>query len=423
MLTDITIKQFIPDLLKTRKLFDGGRNGLHILCYPSGRKVFAIKYAHPISKKDQTLTIGEYPYISLKTARTRAEAVRELRANGVDPKEAEHLKKASARAEAQDIFEQLSVDWMRVRGARWSEAYRHKVKTSLVRHLYPAIGKYPVTQISAPQLLYLLRPIEDSGRTDLAHTLLQHVSAIYRFAISSGRAQNDPAAALKGALAPHRQKNFSSITDPKQFAELLKAMEGYQGEYITKAALEFTMLTFQRSQSIRFARWDQIDWSNQLWRIPAEAMKMREPHLVPLSAQAVTLLKKLHPLTGDSDFIFPSLFSRRKPISENTMLHALVRLGYRGCMTVHGFRTSASTLLNEQGFNPDVIEAALAHVRGDIRSIYNRAKYLPERTRMYQWWADYCDRLRNGDATKIPGNTDTPKIEVANSFLPRLIAV
>jgi integrase len=423
MLTDITIKQFIPDLSKTRKLFDGGRNGLHILCYPSGRKVFAIKYAHPVTKKDQTLTIGEYPYISLKTARDRAETVREMRANGVDPREADLLKKVAARAASHDIFEQLTIDWIAVRGARWSASYRHKIHTMLARHLFPAIGKSAITQITAPKLLSLLRPIENSGRTDLAHTLLQQVAAIFRFAIASGRAVNDPSAALKDALAPHRQNSFASITDPEQFAELLTAMDGYQGEYITKAALEFTMLTFQRSLSIRLARWDQIDWSNQLWRIPAEAMKMREPHLVPLSTQAVTVLKKLHPLTGDSDFIFPCLLSRRKPISENTMLYALVRLGYRGRMTVHGFRTSASTLLNEQGFNPDAIEAALAHVRGDIRSIYNRAKYLPERTKMYQWWADYCDRLRRNTAVNERSINTLSEVVIANSSYPRLITV
>lgn len=328
-------------------------------------------------------------------ARDRAEAARGLRVLGVDPREEDKRRKEASRAAAEDTFEQLGNEWMKVRGARWSDTYIQKIRAMLEHHLYPAVGKKPITQISAPLLLSLLRPIEECGKTDLAHTLLQQAGAIFRFAIATGRAVNDPAAALRGALAPHREKNLNAITIPEEFAELLRAMDSYQGEYTTKAALEFTMLTFQRSQSIRLAKWDQIDWTNKLWRIPSEIMKMKEPHLVPLATQALDILRALKPVTGHSEYIFPCLFSRSKPISSNTMLYALVRLGYRGRMTVHGFRSTASTLLNENGHHPDVIEAALAHVRGDIRSIYNRAKYLPERVNLYQWWADYVDDLRH----------------------------
>lgn len=394
MLTDTGIRQLRPEPSKIKKLFDGNRTGLHILCHPSGRKTFAIKYTHPITRKEQTLTIGEYPHVSLKMARDRAEAARGLRVLGVDPREEEKRQKEASRAAAEDTFAQLGNEWMKVRGARWSDTYRHKIRAMLEHHLYPSIGKKPITQISAPLLLSLLRPIEECGKTDLAHTLLQQAGAIFRFAIATGRAVNDPAAALRGALAPHREKNLNAITIPEEFAELLRAMDSYQGEYTTKAALEFTMLTFQRSQSIRLAKWEQIDWTYKLWRIPSEIMKMKEPHLVPLATQALDILRALEPVTGHSEYIFPCLFSRSKPISSNTMLYALVRLGYRGRMTVHGFRSTASTLLNENGHHPDVIEAALAHVRGDIRSIYNRAKYLPERVKLYQWWADYVDDLR-----------------------------
>ncbi len=394
MLTDTAIRQLRPDPPKTKKLYDGARNGLHVLCHPSGRKTFAVKYTHPITRKEQTLTLGEYPHISLRAARESAEAARALRVQGVDPGEAKKRQREESRAAAEDTFEQIGAEWVKVRGARWSETYRHKIQAMLRHHLYPAIGKMPITLVSAPRLLALLRPIEESGKTDLAHTLLQQAAAIFRFAIATGKAVNDPAAALRGALAPHRQKNFAAITTPEEFGELLRAMDAYQGEYTTKAALEFTMLTFQRSQSVRLARWDQIDWTNRLWRIPAEIMKAKEPHLVPLATQAIDLLRALEPLTGHSEYLFPCLFSRAKPISENTMLYALVRLGYRGRMTVHGFRSTASTLLNENGHHPDVIEAALAHMRGDIRSIYNRAKYLPERVKLYQWWADYVLALR-----------------------------
>lgn len=401
MLTDTAIRQLQPEPPKVKKLHDGARNGLHILCHPSGRKVFAVRYTHPVTRKEQTLTIGEYPHVSLKMARDRAEKARGLRVLGVDPREDERRKEEAFRAAAEDTFEQLGREWMKVRGARWSEVYRHKIRTMLERHLYPVIGQKPITQVSAPLLLSLLRPIEECGKTDLAHTLLQQAAAIFRFAIATGRAVNDPAAALRGALAPHRERNLAAITTPEEFAELLRAMNSYQGEYTTKAALEFTMLTFQRSQSIRLAKWDQIDWTSKLWRIPAEIMKMKEPHLVPLATQTIDLLRTLEPVTGHSEYIFPCLFSHSRPISENTMLYALVRLGYRGRMTVHGFRSTASTLLNENGHHPDVIETALAHVRGDIRSIYNRARYLPERVKLYQWWADYVDRMRHFETALV----------------------
>lgn len=393
MLTDTFIKNLRPTQL-LKKHFDGNGTGLHLICHPGGKKTFAIKYRHPVSRKDQTFTIGEYPTIALKDARIQVDSVRGLLSQRIDPR-AHHLQNRSKeRAAIVDTFKNIGLDWMRVRGAGWSDSYRVKTATMLDRHLFSSLGSLPITQITAPQLLAVLRPIETAGKTDLAHTLMQHAGAIFRFAMATARGIADPAAALRGALTPHKQQNFPAITDPDEFAELLVAMDCYQGEYITRAAMEFTLLTFQRSQSIRFARWDQIDWNAKLWRIPAEIMKMKDPHVVPLSIQTEALLQTIRPLTGHGDYIFPSLTDRAKTISENTMLYALVRLGYRGRMTVHGFRTSASTLLNENGHHPDVIEAALAHTRGDIRSIYNKAKYLPERRTMYQWWADHCDELR-----------------------------
>lgn len=393
MLTDTFIKNLRPTPTP-RKHFDGNGTGLHLISHPGGKRTFVIKYIQPVTRKEQTFNIGEYPSTTLKDARDQAINTRVLLAQGIDPRELRAQARIKDKATIEDTFKNLAQDWTQVRGARWSESYRKKTETMLDRHLFSSLGAFPITQITAPQLLAVLRPIEATGKTDLAHTLMQHASAIFRFAMVTARAIADPAAALRGALAPHKQENFPSITDPDEFSELLVAMDSYQGEYITRAAMEFTLLTFQRSQSIRFARWDQIDWNAKLWRIPAEIMKMKEPHLVPMSRQTEELLKKIHPLTGQGDYIFPSMTDRAKTISENTMLYALVRLGYRGRMTVHGFRTSASTLLNENGYHPDVIEAALAHTRGDIRSIYNKAKYLPERRTMYQWWADHCDELR-----------------------------
>lgn len=397
MLTDTAIKQLRPTG-RLQKKFDGGGTGLHLLVQPTGSKSFAVKFVHPETRKEQTLTIGPYPAYTLREAREHASKARALLAKGLDPRQPAAGASARSDAARSHTFEDVAIDWTRVRGARWSDTYRHKVLTMLQRYLFAGLGSRPVASVHAGELLALLRPIEAAGHTDLAHTLLQHASGIFRFAVASGRAPVDPAAALRGALMPHRQENLAAVTTPAEFAELLRAMDAYQGEFVTKAALTFTMLTFQRSQSIRYARWDQIDWSARLWRVPAEIMKMKEPHLVPLARQSIDLLRAIQPLTGEREYLFTSLRCPGKPISENTMLYALFGMGYRGRMTVHGFRTTASTLLNENGHNADVIEAALAHTRGDIRAIYNRAKYLPERAALYQWWADYCERLTGGAA-------------------------
>lgn len=392
MLSDTAIKQAKP-ADRVRKMFDGRGTGLHLLVQPSGSKSFALKFVHPETRKEQTLTIGPYPAYSLQEAREQASKARALLAKGHDPRRPAGAASGGSEVFRAPTFDQVGLDWVRVRGARWSETYRHKVVTMLQRYLFAALGSRPVAAVQAGDLLAVLRPIEAAGHTDLAHTLLQHAGGIFRFAVATGRAPIDPAAALRGALMPHRQENLAAVTTPGEFAELLRAMDAFRGEFVTKAALTFTMLTFQRSQSVRYARWDQIDWSARLWRVPAEIMKMKEPHLVPLARQTIDLLRAIQPLTGERDYMFNSLRCPSKPLSENTMLYALYSMGYRDRMTVHGFRTTASTLLNENGHNPDVIEAALAHTRGDIRAIYNRAKYLPERAALYQWWADYCDGL------------------------------
>jgi integrase len=323
MLTDTALKQIRPGKTLT-KLFDGNGTGLHVLCHPGGAKTFAMKYRHPATGKDQTFTLGKYPAIGLKDARLHAANARTLLAKGLDPRQNAEMERAVVKAATVDTFELLAQEWIQVRGARWSDSYRVKIDTMLKRHLFPALGSLPITQLTAHQLLAVLRPIEASRKTDLAHTLMQQASAIFRFAVATQRASADPAAALRGALAPHKQENFPAVTTPVEFAAVLQAIDIYQGEFVTRAALAFTALTFQRSQSIRFAQWDQIDWNAKLWRIPAEIMKMKEAHLVPLSRQAIELLQALAPLTGNADYIFPSLTDRHKPISENTMLYALV---------------------------------------------------------------------------------------------------
>ncbi len=231
----------------------------------------------------------------------------------------------------------------------------------------------------------------------MAHRIQQHAGAIFRFAIATGRAVNDPVPSLRGALSTVSQEHYAALTDPLEYAQLLRDIDEYRGEVTTKVAMQFLALTLQRTKEVRFAEWSQFDFEAALWRIPAEIMKMREAHIVPLSKQANTVLKRLQPLTGAGRLVFPSTISRQRPISKNTVVYGLAGMGYKGRMTGHGFRSVASTLLNEKGVRSGLIERQLAHSeKNAVRAAYNRAEYLPERERMMQEWADYLGKLKAG---------------------------
>ena len=392
MLTDTAIRKAKPSDKPVRK-FDGG--GLYLEIAPTGGKLWRLKYR--FDGKEKRLALGTYPDVGLQAAREGRENARKLLAAGVDPGEQRKAEK-KARAEAgANTFEALGREWMATRGKEWTASYSSKTASSLERHAFPAIGSKPIAEISAPELLALLRAIEGRGTVDLAHRISQHCSAIFRFAISTGRAATDPVLSLRGALSTVKQEHYAALTEPAAFADLLRAIEAYRGEATTKTAMQLLALTFQRTKEVRFAEWSQIDLDAALWRIPAEIMKMREAHIVPLSRQAVAILKELQPLTGAGRLVFPSAISRERPISENTVIYALARMGYKGRMTGHGFRSVASTMLNEQGFRADLIERQLAHAeKNAVRAAYNRAEYLPERKAMMQTWADYLDKLKAG---------------------------
>jgi len=397
MLTDTAIRNAKPSDKPVRK-FDGG--GLYLEIAPTGGKLWRLKYR--FDGKEKRLALGTYPDVGLQTAREGRENARKLLAAGVDPGEQRKAEK-KARAEAgANTFEALGREWMATRGKEWTASYSSKTASSLERHAFPAIGAKPIAEITAPDLLALLRAIEGRGTVDLAHRISQHCSAIFRFAISTGRAATDPVLNLRGALSTVKQEHYAALTEPAAFADLLRAIETYRGEATTKTAMQLLALTFQRTKEVRFAEWSQIDLDAALWRIPAEIMKMREAHIVPLSRQAVAILKELQPLTGAGRLVFPSAISRERPISENTVIYALARMGYKGRMTGHGFRSVASTMLNEQGFRADLIERQLAHAeKNAVRAAYNRAEYLPERKKMMQAWADFLDKLKAG-AEVIP---------------------
>ena len=383
---------------KPVRMFDAG--GLYLEVAPSGGKWWRFKYRY--GGKEKRLSLGVYPDVSLKVARSKRDDARTLLAAGADPgaqRKAEKLAKAESGG---NTFEALGREWMATRGEEWTESYASKTASALERHAFPAIGAKPITDITAPDLLALLRAIESRGTVDMAHRIQQHCGAIFRFAIATGRAVNDPVPSLRGALSTVKQEHYAALTDPAEFAALLRSIEDYRGEATTKAAMQLLAFTFQRTKEVRFAEWVQIDLDAALWRIPAEIMKMREAHIVPLSRQAVDVLKGLQPLTGAGRLVFPSSITREKPISENTVVYALARMGYKGRMTGHGFRSVASTLLNEQGYRADLIERQLAHAeKNAVRAAYNRAEYLPERKKMMQQWADYLDKLKAG-AEVIP---------------------
>ncbi len=396
-LSDTAIKNTKPQA-KPIKVRDGG--GLYLLINPNGSRWWRLDYR--FDGKRKTLSMGIYPDVPLKTARSRRDDARVLLADGVDPGAQRKAEKQAKSEAGSNTFEALAREWMATRGKEWTESYASKTKSALERNAFPAIGSKPITEITAPNLLAMLRAIESRGIVDMAHRIQQHCGAIFRYAIATGRAIADPVPSLRGALSTVKKEHYAAITDPAEYAELLRDIDNYRGEATTKAAMQLLALTFQRTKEVRFAEWSQFDLAAALWRIPAEIMKMREAHIVPLSKQAIEILNRLQAITGGGRLVFPSSISRERPISENTVVYGLARMGYKGRMTGHGFRSVASTLLNEQGYRPDIIERQLAHSeKNAVRAAYNRAEYLPERKNMMQEWADYLDKIKVG-ADVIP---------------------
>lgn len=377
------------DAPKARKLFDG--EGLYLLIQPNGSKLWRLKYR--IGGREKLLALGSYPEVSLKVARERMRVAKRDLSLSVDPSA---KRKADRRAQA-DTFEAMGKEWLELQRKKLSTASFTKSEW-LLKLVQPFIGLQPIRSITAADLLPALRKIEGRGRHETAHRAKQKAGQVFRYAVATGRADRDPTADLRGALAPVVTKSRAALTDPRRVGALLRAIDGYEGQPSTAYALKLSPLLFVRPEELRFARWEEItlDAKDPLWRIPGERMKMGEEHLVPLPRQAVALIRELEPLTGPAGLLFPGLISGSKPISENTINAALRRIGYsQDEMTAHGFRATASTLLNELGHPPDLIELQLAHVERDkVRAAYNRSKRLAERRRMMQAWADHLDVLR-----------------------------
>lgn len=339
-----------------------------------------------------------YPDVSLADARQRRDDARKLLANGVDPGTVKQQAKRSIRETAGNSFEMIAREWFAKHSANWDSSHGEKIIRRLERDIFPWIGVRPIAEVTAPELLSALRRIENRGALETAHRAHQNCGQIFRYAVATGRAERDPSADLRGALPPAHETHHASITDPKAIGELLRAIQGYQGSFITKCALQLAPLLFVRPGELRRAEWAEFDLDKAEWRIPGEKMKMLAPHIVPLSNQAVKILHDLHAFTGHGHYVFPGVRTADRPMSDNTVLSALRRLGYeKNEMTGHGFRSMASTMLNEQGWNRDAIERQLAHAERDaVRAAYNYAEHLPERRRMMQHWSDFLDGLAAG---------------------------
>jgi integrase len=394
MLTNAVISGAKPRE-KPFKLSDGG--GLYLLVNPSGSRWWRFKFR--VHGRENLLSLGIFPEVPLREARElRDEARRDLR-KGIDPA----AKRRTARMAGGETFKAIAQEWFDKFSPNWAHSYSSKVIRRLEICVFPWIGKMPISQIKAPDLLSCLRRVEARGKLGTAHRALQVCGRVFRYAVATGRAERDPSGDLRGALPPKQEKHHASFTDPASLAGLLRAIDAYDGSAVVRNALRLAPMVFVRPGELRAAEWKEFNLDTGEWRIGVERMKMRVQHIVPLSRQAVAILREMQPMTGAGRFVFPSPRTGTRPLSDNGMLAALRRMGFeRGVLTVHGFRSTASTLLNEHGWNLDAIERQLAHSERDgVRAAYNYAEYLPERRKMMQFWSDYLDNLRAGK-TEVP---------------------
>lgn len=376
-----------------RKLHDGG--GLYLWVYADGRKYWRLRYW--MAGVEKSLSLGVYPEVVLKEARARRDENRKLMDGDLDPSAERKARKLRRRVAAENSFEAVAREWYVKQLHTWVDGHADDVKRRLESNAFPFIGARPIAQVEAPELLAMVRRIETRGAYDLAHRVMQVCGQVFRYGIATGRCTRDIAADLRGALTPHVKKHQAAVR-PEELPELMRAISGYEqfGDRQTRLALQLLALTFVRTNELIGAEWTEFDFDAGLWIVPAGRMKMKTEHVVPLSSQAVAALEQLKEIAGNSQFVFPGR-NRDKPISNNTMLFALYRLGYKGKMTGHGFRAVASTILNESGFRPDVVERQLAHCEQDeVRGAYNRAEYLHERKQMMDWWGDYLEAVTKG---------------------------
>ena len=404
-LADLQVKNAKPSD-KQQKLADSA--GLYLLVKINGGKYWRMDYRY--EEKRKTLALGTYPTVSLAQARIKRDEAKRLLSEGQDPAEVVSKKaKRAVIAEAMEIahveaastFEAIAREWHNTKGVSkkgvpWTEHHAAKILRWLEKDVFPWIGKRPITEIAAPELLSVLRRIETRGVNSTAHDVLAILGRVYRYAVVTGKVTHNVAADLRDSLAPIQSENFAAITEPSDIGELLRRIDAYRGGNVVRAALALAPMLFVRPGELRKAEWREMDLQAGLWTIPAAKMKSRREHLVPLASHATAILQDLQLLTGAGQYVFPGAHNTDRPMSDGALNRALRAMGYdtQKVQTAHGFRHMASTLLNEQGYNPDAIEAQLAHKDHSVRGVYNKAKYLPERRQMMQAWADYLMGLK-----------------------------
>lgn len=375
---------------KEKKYFDG--EGLYIAVKPNGKKVWRMSYR--FNGIARTYSIGEYPIVSLKDARDKRTAAKVQIENGVDPSKQKKL--GAEFVSPKNSLSVIAKEWYEKHKSNWKPSHGESVFRRLESNVLAYLGNRPIGDIKPLELLQVLRKIEDRGAVEHAHRMTQVCSAVFRYAVATGRAEGDITRDLRGAIPPRKPVHYPTITDPEKVGGLMRAIDGYEGSIVVAAALRMAPRVFVRPGELRWAVWSEFKMEKGEWRIPAERMKMKEQHIVPLSRQVLDILEKLQKVTGDGEFLFPGLRKKEQPISDAAVNAALRRLGYeQEEFTGHSFRSMASTLLNELGWNRDAIERQLAHAeRNKVRGAYNFAEFLPERRRMIQAWADYLDELK-----------------------------
>ena len=398
-LTDAQVRQAKP---KEKDYWLTDAKGLRLLVKSNGSKYWRLKYR--FDKKQKTLAIGVYPDVSLKSARAAVGDAKKLLSNGVDPADAKKEAKVEAKKNTDDSFSSVAEEWWHHQKGTWTEGHANRVWIRLRDNSFPMIGKKPIAKIHPQDIIAVIRKVEGRDALDVAHRVLQDIRRVCRYAVQMGRIVHNPAADLSDVLKGRKSSHRPSLPR-EELPIFLKDLATYQnkGRLLTRLAIELLVLTFVRPGELRGARWDEFDIDSSLWRIPADRMKMGTDHVVPLSSQSLSIIEELKLISGQYDLVFPSERSRQVSMSDNTMRRAIFKLGYDGTqsgkskVTPHGFRATASSILNETGFNPDAIERQLSHMeRNGVRAAYtHHARYLDDRSKMMQWWADYLDEMRS----------------------------